>query len=162
MSILKNIKLFKNIFITTGVTFLFGMYSIYHLYFYIRDLDNKIHNLKIREKDYEQLEMEVKKINNKLNLLSDKISGLNATNEFNENYLNLNINAEESETLEERTFEETETLEGEETETLKEKENKNISEYTCVSVEDFDHEPMEIRVRSRSSSLSWVKKSIFG
>ena len=88
MSILKNIKLFKNIFITTGVTFLFGMYSIYHLYFYIRDLDNKIHNLKIREKDYEQLEMEVKKINNNLKLLSDKIK---FTNEFCENYLKQDI-----------------------------------------------------------------------
>ena len=54
MSILKNIKLFKNIFITTGVTFLFGMYSIYHLYFYIRDLDNKLHNIRMKEKDYEK------------------------------------------------------------------------------------------------------------
>jgi hypothetical protein len=110
MSVLKNIKLFKNIFITSGITFIFGIYSIYHLYFYIQHIEYT-HNAEITklqkriykiENDYNDLKLElVDKIENSISkieqthLLSNDVSFKIETNNYLVNELEHNdqINA---------------------------------------------------------------------
>ena len=102
MSVLKNIKLFKNIFITSGITFIFGIYSIYHLYFYIKHIEYT-HNAEITklqkriykmENDYNDLKMGLyDKIENsiskieKIQLLSNDVSSKDECNTYLDNEL---------------------------------------------------------------------------
>jgi hypothetical protein len=157
MAILKNIKFFKNIFITTGITFIFGMYSIYHLYFYMKQIDNKINNLNKKEIDYKQLELEIIKINNNIDILSDRLIELETKNTMiNETELTLNDLSEVAYNI--KYYSNCEEVE-------ESSESKKIGDYTCISMEEIANEEKdnnEESVRSRSSSLNWVKKTLFG
>jgi len=155
MTILKNIKIFKNIFITTGITVLFGIYSIYHLYFYINQLENKIDNLKKREIDDKQIYYdELIKMNDTVNLLTNRISKLETNSLYFQNTNQSDLN--------EMLYNNDYSQCNEEIKAI-----IKIGDYTCISKDecfekDSDEDSIKSSVRSRSSSLSWVKKTLFG
>ena len=174
MAILKNIKFFKNIFITTGITFIFGIYSIFQLYIYLNQIDNKINNLKKKEIHHKQLELEILKIKNNIDILSDRIIELEKNNTIlNKNDVDIN-DVDINDVIELvnsnkylSNFEDIEYIE--DIEEIKEiKEIKKIGDFTCINMDEIanqekDSDEDSIKsVRSRSSSLNWVKKTLFG
>jgi hypothetical protein len=163
MSIFKNIKFFKNIFITTGFTFIFGMYSVFHLYFYIKDIDAKMDNLTKKELDrkqlyFEELKVQIFEMNNSVSLLTKRINELESKNNLIE-YLSISETAISETAISETVISETAISEIDHTEETK--------EYTCINKDDLfekdsDEESIKSGTRSRSASISWVKKQLFG
>jgi hypothetical protein len=155
----------KNIFVTSGITFIFGMYSIYHLYIYMKKIDNKINNINNinkRDLNYNQLEIELIKINNNIEILSDRIDELESKKNTIWNEDDDLLNEISLNDVRELTFNNNLTDE-------KLTEIKKIGDYTCISMEEIANEEKENEkdsdeesIRSRSSSLNWVKKTIFG
>jgi hypothetical protein len=156
MSVFKNIKFLKNMFITTGITVLFGMYSIFHLYFYINQLEKKLYNLKKMELD--DLKVQILKMNMNIDYLTDRIIKLEMSpSEFNQSEFN------QSE-LNQIDYNNDNLQYDEQMNVL-----KKIGDFTCIDKDelcekDSDEESIKSSVRSRSSSLSlsWVKKTLFG
>jgi hypothetical protein len=159
MSVFKNIKFLKNMFITTGITVLFGMYSIFHLYFYINQLEKKLYNLKKMELD--DLKVQILKMNINIDYLTDRIIKLEMSpSELNESELNESeLNQIE---LNQIVYNNDNLQYDEQMNVL-----KKIGDFTCIDKDelcekDSDEDSIKSSVRSRSSSLSWVKKTLFG
>ena len=169
MTILRNIRVFKNIFITSGITFVFGIYSIYHLYFYIQHIeykhDREINKLQKRinkmENDYNDLKVE---LNYKVSNIENNLLTIEQTHMYS-NDISSEISSE---------YEHKKKLEIE----LEYKEQinaiKNIG-YTCIDMNnlfepDSDDERAVsdskncINNDSRSRSVSWssLSKKLFG
>ena len=79
----------KNIFITTGISVLFGVYSIYNLFDYMRSI-NRSYNKQLLllqtdldeiNKKYKTIEFEYVKIKEEILILSDKLINLETINE---------------------------------------------------------------------------------
>ena len=179
MIILKNIRNSKNIIFTSGLTFLLGLYSIYHLFIFIKQMDNKINNLKNEENNKNKLEFEIIKINNeissilyKLQKLENQYSSLDKV--IGENQIQSdNIDIGDEKYIEEIELNNNCKINNED------KNNKNETtslnpqkndEFTCITLEECSEtdsikstSSSNYKPRSRSSSLSWgAIKTIFG
>ena len=86
----------KNIFITTGISVLFGVYSIYNLFDYMRSINRSCNkqllllqtDLDEINKKYKTIEFEYVKIKEEILILSDKIINLETINENKSVFLN--------------------------------------------------------------------------
>lgn len=152
------IKYFNNIIFTRGLTFIFGIYSIYNLYLYIKHVDNKINNLKKQHfnKNKLELEFEIIRINSDIKSLELKIQKLE------NQYISLDKLLIEPDLSMVESYNNNE-----------EKDIQlpiKIDEFTCITLEECSEtdsikstSSSVYKPRSRSSSLSWgTIKTLFG
>lgn len=94
----------KNIFYTTGLSFIIGFYSIYNIFFYIKNIEHKYVNeinqlkeeIKNNNLNYNRLEFEFVEIKNKLHELNNTIFELEEKYKLvSKNELHYNLNDDE-------------------------------------------------------------------